>query len=95
MNKLDAIARNGVRLPTALKSDANLPDASCSAPCYSIRRRIKQPPELFALCRPEKAENEAQSADLPVFLPVSRERPCRRLVRQDCLHRQTLVKLLD
>src|SRR5208282_2070371 len=70
------------------ETGGNLPDTPCSAPCSSFRRRIKQRAELFADCRPEKPENKAQIADLPVFLPVTREQPTRRPVFRDCVHHQ-------
>src|SRR5271166_7148237 len=80
MRKLHAkTAQSGspVRSPD---TRGNLPDTPCSAPCYSFRRRINQLAELFALCPRKSAENGARIADLPVFLPVSRERPKRRPV---------------
>ena len=56
----------------------------CLAPCYSCRQGIGQRAELFGVCRLGRAENRAQIANLPVFLPVTRERPTRRPVFRDC-----------
>src|SRR5271166_3751288 len=84
---LDAAAKRGSadRCP---ETRGKLPDTPCSAPCYSLRRKLKQPAELFGTCRSEKSKDRAQIADLPVFLPVTRERPMRRPVSRDCVHHQ-------
>src|SRR6185437_6439167 len=89
-NRLILTLRHSLGDSAACSADTHgsLPDTPCSAPCYSCGQSIRQHTELFGLCRPERGENRAQIANLPVFLPVTRVRPPRRPVSQDCAHHQ-------
>src|SRR6185437_16900266 len=73
-NRLILTLRHSLGDSAACSADTHgsLPDTPCSAPCYSCGQSIRQHTELFGVCRPERGENRAQIANLPVFLPVTR-----------------------